>query len=234
MYELPMLSSNIITRTSQTTLSSTDKVGLQVIDKAPETIQVIYQAKLSTNIQHLTHWGRDKMAAISQMTFSNAFSWMKRFEFLFKFHWNLFPRVQGPINNKSALVQIMAWRRSGDKPLYEPMLVYHTDAYMHHSASMLQNDALTVFTKTPHTLHTLNFEPTCISVTFPRRPLPPSWSSHCQSTPRTTRAPGKIPRDVIFLLLRRGSTNTLRDMHKFITLRKISIWSVSIYSVVPL
>ena len=29
----------------------------------------------------------------------------------------------GPINNNPALVQIMAWRRSGDKPLSEPMLV---------------------------------------------------------------------------------------------------------------
>ena len=29
----------------------------------------------------------------------------------------------GPINNIPALVQIMAWRRSGDKPLSEPMLV---------------------------------------------------------------------------------------------------------------
>ena len=28
-----------------------------------------------------------------------------------------------PINNIPALVQIMAWRRSGDKPLSEPMLV---------------------------------------------------------------------------------------------------------------
>ena len=28
-----------------------------------------------------THWGRDKMAAIFQMTFSNAFSWIKMFEF---------------------------------------------------------------------------------------------------------------------------------------------------------
>ena len=28
----------------------------------------------------------------------------------------------GPINNIPALVQIMAWRRSGDKPLYEPMM----------------------------------------------------------------------------------------------------------------
>ena len=29
----------------------------------------------------------------------------------------------GPINNIHALVQIMAWRRPGDKPLSEPMLV---------------------------------------------------------------------------------------------------------------
>ena len=30
----------------------------------------------------------------------------------------------GPINNIPALVQIMAWRRPGDKPLSEPMLVF--------------------------------------------------------------------------------------------------------------
>ena len=42
----------------------------------------------------LTHWGRDKMDAISQTTFSSAFSWMKIFEFWLKFHWSLFPRVQ--------------------------------------------------------------------------------------------------------------------------------------------
>ena len=30
---------------------------------------------------------------------------------------------KGPINNIPALVQIMAWRRTGDKPLSEPMLV---------------------------------------------------------------------------------------------------------------
>ena len=33
----------------------------------------------------LTHWGRDKMAAVFQTTFSNAFSWMKMYEFWF--HW---------------------------------------------------------------------------------------------------------------------------------------------------
>ena len=42
----------------------------------------------------LTHWGRDKMDAISQTTFWSAFSWMKMFEFRLKFHWSLFLRVQ--------------------------------------------------------------------------------------------------------------------------------------------
>ena len=31
----------------------------------------------------------DKMAAISETTFSNAFSWMEMLEFWFKLHWNL-------------------------------------------------------------------------------------------------------------------------------------------------
>ena len=34
---------------------------------------------------------------------------------------NFVPR--GPINNIPALVQIMAWRRPGGKPLSEPMMV---------------------------------------------------------------------------------------------------------------
>ena len=42
----------------------------------------------------------------------------------------------GPINNIPALVQIMAWRRTGDKPLSEPMMAQFNDAYMRHSASM--------------------------------------------------------------------------------------------------
>ena len=38
----------------------------------------------------LTHWGRNKMDAISQTTFWNVFSWMKIVEFQIKFHWNMF------------------------------------------------------------------------------------------------------------------------------------------------
>ena len=38
-----------------------------------------------------------------------------------KFSLKFVPK--GPINNIPALVQIMAWRRPGDKPLSEPMMV---------------------------------------------------------------------------------------------------------------
>ena len=54
----------------------------------------IIHAVLSLDLYELTHWGRDKMAAIFQTTFSNAFSWMKMFKFRLRFHWSLFPRVQ--------------------------------------------------------------------------------------------------------------------------------------------
>ena len=37
-----------------------------------------------------------------------------------------------PIDNKPALVQVMAWRRIGAKPLPETMLTQFTDAYMQH------------------------------------------------------------------------------------------------------
>ena len=41
----------------------------------------------------LTHWGWDKRHFdISPMTFSNAFSWMKIYEFRSIFPWSLFPR----------------------------------------------------------------------------------------------------------------------------------------------
>ena len=61
------------------------------------------------------------MAAIFQTIFSNAFSWMKIYEFLL-IHLTLFVRYNWQYNIP-ALVQIMAWRRSGDKPLSEPMMV---------------------------------------------------------------------------------------------------------------
>ena len=40
----------------------------------------------------LAHWGLDKMAAFSQTTSLNAFSWIEIYECRIKFHWNLFLR----------------------------------------------------------------------------------------------------------------------------------------------
>ena len=40
------------------------------------------------------HFPRDKMDAVSQTIFSEAFSWIKRFVFWLKSHWSLFLRVQ--------------------------------------------------------------------------------------------------------------------------------------------
>ena len=49
---------------------------------------------------------------------------------LIKFQLKFVP--DGPIDNKPALVKMMAWRWIGDKPLSEPMLTRSIDAYMLH------------------------------------------------------------------------------------------------------
>ena len=43
---------------------------------------------------------------------------------------------KGPIDNKAALVQVLACRQTGDKPLPEPMVTHFTDAYMRHLGEM--------------------------------------------------------------------------------------------------
>ena len=45
-------------------------------------------------LRGLTHWGQDKMDAISQTTFSKAFSWMKMQEFRLRYQWSLFLRFE--------------------------------------------------------------------------------------------------------------------------------------------
>ena len=37
---------------------------------------------------------------------------------------------KAPIDSKSALVQVVAWHRTGEKPLPESMLTQFTDAYI--------------------------------------------------------------------------------------------------------
>ena len=55
-----------------------------------------------------------------QTPVSNAFSWMKKCKNFDHFSLTFVPK--GLINNTSALIQITAWRRSGDKPLSEAMV----------------------------------------------------------------------------------------------------------------
>ena len=78
--------------------------GLSVIYKQP-------------NCKELNHWGRDKMAAIlSKCIFLTENVWIS-INITLKFV------PKGPIESIPSLVQIMAWRRPGDKPLSESMMV---------------------------------------------------------------------------------------------------------------
>ena len=52
-----------------------------------------YTVNHTGNIVELTHWSRDKMAAIFQTTISNAFSWMRMYKFRSRFHWSLLQTV---------------------------------------------------------------------------------------------------------------------------------------------
>ena len=62
-----------------------------------------------------------QMPTIFETMFSNALSWMRMHEFRLKFHWRLFPSVE-LTKCMPALVQIMDWRRLGDKLLSKPMM----------------------------------------------------------------------------------------------------------------
>ena len=75
---------------------------------------------LNKMVHILTHWGPDKMAAIFQKIFQINFLignvWIS-----IRISLKFVPK--GPIDNIPALVQIMAWRRPGDKPLSESIMV---------------------------------------------------------------------------------------------------------------
>ena len=52
----------------------------------------------------------------------------EKFSILIRISLKFVPK--DPIDNKWALGQEMVWRRIGDKPLAEPMLIQFTDTYM--------------------------------------------------------------------------------------------------------
>ena len=53
----------------------------------------------------------------------------EKFRILIRFSLKFVPT--GPIDNKRASVQVIAWRQIGDKPLPEQMLIQVTEAYIY-------------------------------------------------------------------------------------------------------
>ena len=80
-----------------------------------------YNHKATAYSLSLTHWGRDKNRRhFADDIFNRVFD-NENFRISIAFSLKCVPK--GPINNIPALVQIMAWRRPGDKPLSESMMV---------------------------------------------------------------------------------------------------------------
>ena len=74
------------------------------------------EVKILINTLRPRHNGRHFADDIFKCSFVNENVWI-----LIKFSLKFVPK--GPINYIPALVQIMAWRRLGDKPLFEPMMI---------------------------------------------------------------------------------------------------------------
>ena len=72
----------------------------------------------------------DKVAAILADDVFKCIFLNENYEFPIPISLQFVPR--SPIDNKPALVQVMTWRPTADKPLPEPMMNNFTDAYMRH------------------------------------------------------------------------------------------------------
>ena len=71
----------------------------------------------------LSHWGRDKIADIFK-----SISFKENIVILIQILLSFVS--SGSVDNKSALVQVMVCRQTGDKPLAEPMMTHFTNVYM--------------------------------------------------------------------------------------------------------
>ena len=72
----------------------------------------------------------DKMDAILADNNFKCIFLMEMIQFPIQISLKLVPR--NPNDNRPTMVQVMAWRRTGDKPLPKLMLTQLTDAYIHH------------------------------------------------------------------------------------------------------
>ena len=81
-------------RVSRIIVQSIANLHTTIITRIHTSVQQHVNPDRSRGSAILTHLPLDKMAAISQTMFSDAFSWMKSFVFRLKFHLSLFVRVQ--------------------------------------------------------------------------------------------------------------------------------------------
>ena len=86
----------------------------------------------------LTHWGRGKINAISRCIFLNENLWVP-----IKISLTFVPK--GPINNISALVQIMTCRRPGDKHYLNQWWLVHRRIYASLGLNELMLKVITVY-----------------------------------------------------------------------------------------
>ena len=88
--------------------------GRYLVNKANTIPWWLYVKHWSYISFALTHWGRDKMAAISHTTLWSALSWMKMYEFRLKFLWILFPSAVLEIPTGPPVRGRQLWRRTGN------------------------------------------------------------------------------------------------------------------------
>ena len=77
-----------------------------------------------------THLPLNKMAVILEDNILKCIFLNENDRILTQISLKFVPRSE--IDNKSALVQVMAWCQTGNKPLPEPMMTQYTDTFMWH------------------------------------------------------------------------------------------------------
>ena len=90
----------------------------------------VVEATGGLKITSLTQLPLDKMAAIVADDIFKRIFLNENERYPIQISLKLFR--SSPIDNKPALVQVMAWHLIGDKPLPEPMMTQFTDAYRRH------------------------------------------------------------------------------------------------------
>ena len=86
------------------------------------------------NVERLTHLPLDKMVVMLADDIFKCIFLNEKFGIVIRISLKFIPK--DPIDNKWAMVQVMAWCRTGDKPLPGPMITQFIDAYMRHLGEM--------------------------------------------------------------------------------------------------